>query len=128
MCNGNCVCGKNENNVEDDINNDEIRVAHDHGYVAGFIDARQLFWAELRTRAGDARLIANKLKESGNEIDSEAFSVAEATYFTAAEAILRGRRDFPGYMEDGEDPSDSWRDQDDEESFESCSDDGCNCN
>jgi len=109
---------------------EDVQGAYDEGYADGFRDARHLFWAELRIKSGDSRMVAHKLRESGSDVDADAFSVAEAAYFNAAEAILRGRRDFPGYMEDG-DPSDSWRDEQSEESEEfpvCCDDDVCNCN
>lgn len=109
---------------------EDVQAAYDEGYVDGFRTARHLFWAELRIKSGDSKIVAHKLKESGSDVEADAFSVAEAVYFNAAEAILRGRRDFPGYMEDG-DPSDSWRDEEFEESEEfpvCCDDDGCNYN
>lgn len=127
MCNGECVCGKTSKEEPPKkllASMEELNGVYDEGYADGFRDARHLFWAELRIKSGDSRMVANKLKESGDGLNSDAFTVAEAVYFNAAEAILRGRRDFPGYMEDG-DPSESWHQ---EENQEECSDDSCDCN
>lgn len=127
MCNGECMCGKNNKEEPQQkltASMEELHGVYDEGYADGFRDARHLFWAELRIKSGDSRMVANKLKESGDDYNSDAFTVAEAVYFNAAEAVLRGRRDFPGYMEDG-DPSDSWHHED---SQEECSDDSCDCN
>ena len=131
MCNGGCVCGKdNENQSPQKMSAsmEDLNGIYDEGYADGFRDARHTFWAELRIKSGDSRMTANKLKESGDDFNSDAFTVAEAVYFNAAESILRGRRDFPGYMEDGE-PSDSWHneehdDEDQEENNNGC----CSCN
>lgn len=105
---------------------EDVQGAYDEGYADAFRDARHLFWAEMRIKSGDARMIAEALKRDGNSIDADSFSVSSATYFNAAEAILRGRREFPGYMEDG-DPSDSWRGEESEEFPVCCDEDNCNC-
>jgi len=107
---------------------EDVQGAYDEGYADAFRDARHLFWAEMRIKSGDARMVANTLRKDGSDVDADSFAVASATYFNAAEAILRGRRDFPGYMEDGKDPSDTWRNSDSEEIFPCCDDDVCKCN
>lgn len=130
VCNGECMCGKsNEEKPTQKLvaSMEDLNLAYDEGYADGFRDARHTFWAELRIKSGDSRMIARKLEESGDDLNSDAFTVAEAVYFNAAEAILRGRRDFPGYMEDGE-PSDSWHSEDhEEEELEENNNGSCGC-
>lgn len=124
-CNG-CLCGSaSEIDQEFDLA-EELQRVYDQGYNDAFRDARHLFWAELRIKSGDAKMVANELKKNGSEVDSDSFHVAAATYFNAAEAILRGRRDYPGYMEDGKDPSNNWR-PGESSNVENCDDDSCNC-
>lgn len=128
------MCGKGCENCECQpkqrltATQEDVQGAYDEGYADGFREARHVFWAEMRIKSGDSRVVSSKLKESGNGLDADAFSIAEATYFNAAEAILRSRREYPGYMEDGEDPSDTWRGSDSEEIFPCCDDDVCKCN
>lgn len=121
---GNCEC---QPKLKLTATREDVQGAYDEGYADAFRDARHLFWAEMRIKSGDARMIAEALKRDGNSIDADSFSVSSATYFNAAEAVLRGRREFPGYMEDG-DPSDSWGAEESEEFPVCCDEDNCNCN
>lgn len=122
MCNGNCVCGNNDNNdnPKEDID-DLIRVAHDHGYAAGFTDARRVLWGEIMIKAGDMGAMAGRLDQHGSTVDAESMKVAEAAYFNAAETILRTRRDYPGYIEKDEPAEVIWEDRD------HCCDEGDRC-
>lgn len=122
MCENECGCGA-ESQSEQSLEDVYVEGYND-GYNEAFKDARHLFWAELRIKSGDARVVGMKLKQSGSDLDADASFIIEAAYFNAAEAILRGRRDFPGYEEDGVDPSQSWRSEKDEDC---CDGTSCSC-
>lgn len=111
MCNGQCMCGANDSN-EPPIEEQELAEAYGNGYADGFSDARRVFWAELMIKSGDMKAMAGTLERSGDKLDADTMKVAEAAYFNAAEALLRSRRDFPGYVEKDFDTKDMWEESD----------------
>lgn len=106
MCNGNCGCNNSKKQESD--HEAEVRYAHDNGVARGFSLARRVFWSELMSKAGDMGAMASRLNGNGDDVNADIMKVAEAAYFNAAEALLRDRRDYPGYIEKDEDAEIVW--------------------
>ena len=120
MCDGNCQCGSQANDSE----------AYEDGFENGFYQARVHFWAEFMIKAGDMKMLYQQLRKSSgdNSIEADAFALIEATYMNAADAILRGSRQFPGYFENGDLPWDNSKDAHrDDESDHGSHSEHCDC-
>lgn len=109
MCNGNCMC----ENEQQDFSNKQLDAAYRRGYEDAFANARKHFWAEFMVKSGDMKMIYQQLRQSSGQdsVEADALAIIEATYMNVADAILRGSREFPGYLEDNEQPWDTQEDE-----------------
>ena len=96
MCNGNCECSVKDTPIYDEQ-------AYAHAYNLGAKDAidqfRHKFWELFMVKAGDARVIASKLRDEHKGLyQEETYWVLEGAWTLAAETCLNHfRGDYKGH-------------------------------
>lgn len=114
MCSGSCACGNafKEDELFSKPCNPKVNPADleekskedfNLGFAEGFRRAREIFWEEFQIKASDANMVARYLNDSDkNSIEADGLKIMAATYLHAADILIRDRREYPGYIEKGE--------------------------